>query len=72
MIEEQLAEFPLFMESIAKTPSFLKGSGNDRATIIYEDTCGAFVFDATEVWSTYPEKNFSSSYVNPSGEDKLI
>ena len=42
----------------------------DRAKIIYEDTCGAYVFETDEVWSSNPAKNFN--YTNDEGEDKLV
>mmetsp|Transcript_20660 Transcript_20660/g.19668 ORF Transcript_20660/g.19668 Transcript_20660/m.19668 type:complete len:101 (+) Transcript_20660:331-633(+) len=56
------------MTRCAKQPSFLKSI--DRAKIIYEDTCGAFVFEADEVWSSNPNENFN--YTNEEGEDKLV
>ena len=48
MIKSQIMEFALFMDNSAKTPSFLRSI--DRAKVSVEDTCGAFVFDANEVW----------------------
>lgn len=69
MIDQQLAEFPLFIESSAKTPSFLKGI--DRAKISYEDTCGAFVFDANEVWCKNPANDFAYED-KEGGEDKVV
>lgn len=67
MITEDLAEFVLFIESCAKTPSFLKSI--DRAKLKYEETCGAFVFDENEVWSADPD---TFNYENKNAEEKIV
>lgn len=45
--------------------------GIDRAKIKYEDTCGAFVFDANEVWSQNPATDFKYED-EADGEDKIV
>ena len=48
MIKADLFEFIGFMQKMAKTPSFLQGI--DRAIVEVEETCGACVFDTSNVW----------------------
>jgi hypothetical protein len=57
MIKKNLFEFLQFMNNMAKTPSFLQGY--DRARVEVEETCGACVFDTSNVWpSNIKEYNF--------------
>ena len=57
ILEEELIGVGDFIESCAKTPSFL--AGYDRARVEVEDSCGSYVFTYTDVWA-HDEADFKS------------
>jgi hypothetical protein len=69
MIRVDLFEFAGFMDNMAKTPSFIQGI--DRARVEVEETCGACVFDTSNVWPSNV-KDYQFEKEEGQGEDKLV